>query len=119
MRYPSIKTLSAIFDDPETARGVLDGTLDPCKVSSAASDIVREARNPVPGYMLKLWALNDIGKYYGVESFRYSDDYVEYLNAGDTYVPTLFYRPDLRDRWQVSTLGDVVETLERKGYAVS
>jgi len=119
MRYPSVKTLSAIFNDPKTARGVLDGDIDPCEASRNACELESTSYHLPPFYLLQMEALNELGGFYGVESFQYSGGFIEYLNAGDTYVPTLFYRSDLRDRWQVSTLGDVVETLERKGYTVS
>jgi len=118
MRYPSIKTLSAIFDDSKTARGLIDGALDPCEVSRNACELERTSYHLPPIYLLKMEALNELGGFYGVASFEYSGGFIEYLNAGDTYAPTLFYRPDLQDRWQVSTLGDIVETLERKGYTV-
>ena len=116
MRYPSIKTLSEIFDDAKTARSIIDGTIDPCEASQSARDYERACYHAPPRYMLKLYALNDLGEFSGVESFEYSGGFVQYLNAGDTYAATLFYRTDLCDLWQVSTLGDVVETLERKGY---
>jgi len=118
MRYPSIKTLSELFDDAKTARGIIDGTIDPCEASQSAREYERTCYHAPPRYMLKLYALNELGNFYGVESVEYSGGFVEYLNAGDTYAATLLYRPDLCDRWQVSTLGDVVETLERKGYRV-
>ena len=118
MRYPSIRTLSEIFDDAKTARGIIAGSIDPCVASDAARKRELECFTLAPMLTLKLCALDELGGFFGVESFEYSDGFVEYLNAGDTYAATLLYRPDLRDRWQVSTLGDVVETLERKGYKV-
>lgn len=37
----------------------------------------------------------------------------QYLNAGDTYATTLVKRP--RGDWRISTYGDEIEALERRG----
>ena len=114
MRYPSIKTLSAIFDDPKTARGILDGSIDPESVSKAARDYVSQCYHAPPNYLVKLYALNELGDFFGVEYAEHPTQGFDYLNAGDTYAPTLVLRGP--DWYQVTTVGDVIETLERRGY---
>ena len=111
MRYPSVKTLSAIFDDPKTARGILDGSIDPTLVSEQAMLWCRSTN--MRGYE-KMLALNELGGFFGVEYAEHSTQGFYYLNAGDTYTPTLVRRGP--NRYQVTTFGDVIETLERRGY---
>jgi len=114
MRYPSIKTLSAIFDDPKTARGILDGSIDPESVSEWARDYVSKCYHHPPNYLVKMYALDQIGGFFGVEYAEHSTQGFYYLNAGDTYAPTLVRRGP--NRYQVTTIGGVIETLERQGY---
>ena len=114
MRYPSIKTLSAIFDDPKTARGILDGSIDPESVSKNARDYVSQCYNRPPDYLVKLYALDQLGGFFGVEYAEHPTQGFDYLNSGDTYAATLVRRGP--NRYQVTTLGDVIETLERRGY---
>ena len=114
MRYPSIKTLSAIFDDPKTARGILEGSIDPESVSKAARDYVTECYHLPPDYLVKLYALSQLGGFFGVEYARHPTQGFYHLNAGDTYAPTLVRRGP--NRYQVTTVGDVIETIERRGY---
>ena len=113
MRYPSIKTLSAIFDDPKTARGILDGSIDPELVSKAARDYVAQCYHAPPDYLVKLYALDELGDFFGVEYTEHPTQGFYYLNAGDTYAPTLVRRG--ANRYQVTTIGDVIETIERRG----
>ena len=49
----------------------------------------------------------------------YNEVIAHYLNTGETYTPTLIYRLDIKKRWDILSVGDLVETLEKKGYKIS
>ena len=76
----------------------------------------------------KMVALNIAMETYGVGCIRlsehdkrysvYNDVAAEYLETGDIYCPTLVYRYDIVKRWDIISVGDLVETLEHKGYRI-
>lgn len=118
IRLPSIKTLAEIFGDKaKQARAILE-TKDTREIKSPTVDDVRQnsMRNHKK-YYIKMLALSDLGGFHGVEGMASDNDYlsgefVEYLNAGDCYIPTLIY---WRGRYRVQSVGDFVETMERQG----
>lgn len=117
MRYPSVRTLSAIFgDNAKDARAILVGEKDPEEYPVVAQ-WVRECYNRPSRAELKMAALNELGEFYGVEvcfsTRSHTVPEFSYLNAGDTYAETLVrYRSGT---YRVTTWGDVVEAMERRG----
>lgn len=107
-RLPSIKTLSRVFSDPKQARAILEMSHAELSETKAGSARLRECLNPPKWYDVRMHVLNAIEPgLYGLESFQTrKGEYVEYLNAGDTYTPTLIYRAG---RYFIGTWGDIVE----------
>lgn len=79
-----------------------------------------------PDYDKKLHCLDVVLEAYGIETIRLSehdsnyrvtrDTIALYLNTGDSYTPTIIYRYDIVKKWDVLSVGDLQEILERKGY---
>lgn len=82
--------------------GIIAGTIDPLEVSAKARYLVNTCHNDPEVHVIKLFAINDILHFYGVEC-EYD---IEYCNAGDTYALTVMY---VKGYWKVSTLGDEIE----------
>lgn len=115
MNTPSIKTLSEIFyDNAKKAKFFLtcdrETLLDN---SQAAGNCELQSYGRQSTTYLRLIALDDLGEFAGVEYCETENGEVaEYLNAGDMYNGTLIL---WRGRWRVTTLGDFIETMERRG----
>lgn len=63
----------------------------------------------------KLFIANKLIGGYGVEAAQYgTNNYLLYVNTGDTYNATLLC-DQKKGRYIFSTLGDVVESMERRG----
>lgn len=116
---PSIKTLSAVFNDPKQARAILEMTRAQLIETEAGAARVRDCLNPPSTPDIRMHVLNacDAGLH-GVEAIRLRDgcDFAEYLNTGETYAPTLIR---YNGRYRVQSVGDFVETLERRGVRVN
>jgi hypothetical protein len=97
-RLPSIKTLSRVFSDAKQARRILEMGHAELSATDAGAARIAECFH----------ALNAIEPgLFGLESFQTrKGEYVEYLNAGDTYAPTLIYRAG---RYFVGCWGDIAE----------
>lgn len=114
MRKPSVKTLRQCFADAPAARRIFEMTraeLLACpELSSTGDEWCANAKN----WQLRMHALNAAGGFHGVESLQterqsngYSaDEYADYLNAGDSYLPTVIY---WRGRYRVQSVGDFIE----------
>lgn len=116
MRKPSIKTLRAAFGEnaPE-ARRIFEMSRAELERTETGAEIARGFHH---GYceslaFFRLLCLNACGGFHGVEAVRTSaDEYAEFLNAGDTYALTVIR---WRGNYRVQTLGDFIETMERRG----
>lgn len=118
-RLPSVATLAQVFADPKQARRILEMTRAELEQTEAGAARVRECLNPPATYDVRMHVLNacDAGLH-GVESISLHGgcDFAEYLNTGDTYAPTLIR---YNGRYRVQSVGDFVETLERRGVRVN
>lgn len=120
--FPSVRTLKELFKDKaKEARKIIDtrafnskGTLSlRLWKFQSVKNRVNECHR-MPGWLdLKMTALNELGEFAGTEAMERvnGEEYAEYLNAGDTYVPTLIF---WRGRWRVQCIGDFVEVMERR-----
>jgi len=116
MRYPSIKTLAYVFEDPKRARDILTlGPRDPKGARSVPgvnehfSDCYRAPS--VVDVKLQALAMLDPGLH-GVENIvTPQGQHAEYLNSGDTYTTTLIF---WCGQYRVQSLGDFIETMERQ-----
>lgn len=119
MRTPSINTLSSIFDEnaKQAKRALTCDREELLEWSNAAYECQRSSYGKQSTNYLRLVALNNLGDFFGVECIecnngQYEGTYAYYLNAGDMYCGTLIL---WQGRWSVTTLGDFVETMERRG----
>lgn len=90
---PSIKTLATIFaDNAKKARAILEMDKNELLDLPENDHFVRSSYNTPSHDALILNALNELGDFHGVEAISNDDgEYLEYLNAGDTYAGTLIY----------------------------
>jgi hypothetical protein len=114
MRLPSTKTLDQAF--PGHGRRLREALESNRTVREHPAAIARrdECLNPPSLLDQRLHTLNAIAETHGVEYIAHRDDTMrdnyglEYLNTGDTYIPTLIYDHS-KDRWIVGCWGDIVE----------
>jgi hypothetical protein len=114
MRLPSIKTLSAVFNDAKQARAILEMSRAQLLALPAGEARARGCYNPPKTYDLRMHCLTAIDEgLHGLESMESTGgEYAQFLNTGDTYAPTLIY---WRGAYRVQSVGDFVETQERAG----
>ncbi|HET8704949.1 MAG TPA: hypothetical protein VFM46_01500 [Pseudomonadales bacterium] len=115
MNKPSVKTLREVFGDKaKQARRVLEMTRAAMLDTQEGVEIAARFFGRVDTEHLRMLILCRVGFFEcGVESIGSSaGEYADYLNAGDTYAPTVIY---WRGRYRVQSLGDFVETMERQG----
>jgi hypothetical protein len=107
MNKPSIKTLSRVFTDPKRAREILDMGRAELESLPAGFRRVSECYHSPKTYDIRMECLNEIEpRLYGLECFDTRKGPCFYLNAGDTYTPTLIY---FQGRYSVTCWGDIAE----------
>ncbi len=111
-RLPSIKTLTPVFGDrAKEARELLEG-----KRKTRGYESVRDWECQCcnrPSYQERLMcALAEIGEFCGVEYLSNNRTDIAYLNAGDTYAPTLLI---VNGVVRVGCLADVLERVHIYG----
>lgn len=109
MRTPSVKTLSAVFTDAREAKRILTMDYAQLRQLPAAQERIAECLHPPKKWDVRMHCLNAIEPgLHGLESAQTAsgDEWAEYLNAGDSYAPTLIY---WRGNYRVQSLGDFVE----------
>ncbi len=117
-RKPSVKTLSQCFDDSSAARRIFEMTRAELLSLPVCAARHRECHNSPKTWDLRMHALNECGGFHGIESIEtvarsngYSaDEYAGYLNAGDSYAPTVIY---WRGNYRVQSVGDFIERAQR------
>lgn len=119
-RLPSIKTLRAVFAEraPE-ARRILEMRRDQLEAHPVGAARLAECYHAPTTLDLRMTVLNSLDSgLHGVGAFdighRNGDaNTVWYLNAGDTYAPTLVFWDG---RYRVESWVNRVEILERQGW---
>lgn len=113
MKLPSIKTLSQVFDNPKQARAVLEMTHEQLRAHPAGSARITECYHAPKWYDVRMHVLDSLDNgLYGLESIQSTNgEYADYLNAGDTYNPTVIY---WRGSYRVQSIGDFIETMQRQ-----
>lgn len=114
---PSVRTLALLTGERHAAlalRRLLDGRADPLDVSEDARRWDRSCFHRPGRAALTMEAANELLGGYGVEAVEGEDGNVlfTYVNMGDTYVLTLVRHGG---RYLVTSWGDLVERLERRG----
>lgn len=115
MRIPSIKTLREVFADkaPE-ARRIMEMNRAELEALPAGAERVRECFGRPDMLDLRMHCLNALDSgLFGLESFETrkrdlwgNPEYCYYLNAGDTYAPTVI---NFRGSYRVASWGDIAE----------
>ena len=116
MRLPSIKTLSAICDNPKEIRKIFEMSRAQLLQTEAGAARAAECYGPIGTAYLRMYVLNaEIDGTHGVECMATGcDEWATYLNTGDSYAPTIIY---WRGNYRVQSIGDFVEIQERNGVA--
>ncbi len=121
-RVPSVAKLADVFKiDDDTARlvrRVLHGEIDPCEACDRTAAWVRQCYHDPPWDAQAQHAADALLEGHGIEAVWGDDEMVPactYSNQGDTYTATLVFRGN---RAELTTLGDIVESLERRGVEV-
>ena len=105
---PSIRTLREVFGDrAREARRVLEMNRSQLEALPYCAARLRDFYHPPRVWELRMMALDFLAGTYGVEAFQTRDgSWCEYLNAGDTYAPTLLR---FRGNYRVGCWGDIAE----------
>ena len=113
MRKPSIKTLSSICENPKAVRAVFEMTREQLRETEAGAARCADCYHAPKTYDIRLHVLNNVAGFHGVEAMQTGNGrYADYLNAGDSYAPTIIYWDG---QYRVQSIGDFVETMERRG----
>ena len=115
LRSPSINTLRSIFgDNAKQAKALLLMSRYQLVTTPAGMRRFNECHHNPTTQDIRMECLNDLGGFYGVEVLDTKKGECMYLNAGDTYTPTLV-------RWngayRVACWGDIVERHGVADYA--
>ena len=104
---PSVRTLRAVFGDNATqARKVLEMSFaELCSTVHGAARVAECYHTPTVSDV-RMHVLDALAGTHGVESFDTRAGWCDYLNAGDTYAPTLVR---FKGRYRVTTWGDIAE----------
>lgn len=105
---PSVRTLRAVFgENAKKARAILEMSRVELEALPEGAARIQECFNSPHTSDLRMTCLNALAGTHGVEGFHTKrGEWVEYLNAGDAYAPTLV---NYRGRYRVACWGDIVE----------
>lgn len=107
MRTPSIKTLRLIFgDNAKQAKALLTMSRYQLIDTPIGQARYQEFYHRPTTADIRMECLNALGNFHGVEGFDTRKGLCMYLNAGDTYTPTLIY---FDGSYRVACWGDVAE----------
>ena len=107
IRSPSIKALKPIFgDNAMQAKTLLTMTRAQLIQTPVGAARVAECYHAPSTQNIRMECLNALGNFDGVEGFNTNKGQCLYLNAGDTYAPTLVR---FNCAYRVACWGDVAE----------
>ena len=107
MKTPSIKRLELLFgEDAKNAKFLLTMTRSELLQVPAGIALLAQCHNLPMTSDIRMECLNALGGFHGVEGFETKKGYCIYLNAGDTYAPTLL---KFNGNYIISTWGDIAE----------
>jgi hypothetical protein len=107
LRSPSIKSLRAIFGENATrAKALLRMNREQLLRTPIGAARVAECYNPPTTQDIRMECLNELGNFYGVECLETKKGECMYLNAGDTYTPTLVR---FNNAYCIACWGDIAE----------
>lgn len=107
-RSPSIKSLESAFPGKgKELKTIFRMSREQLESLPAGEKRVRECYNPPDTSDIRLCCLDACAETCGVESFQTKrGEWVEYLNAGETYAPTIIR---FRGNYRVECWGDIAE----------
>ena len=107
LRSPSIKALRSIFgDNAKAAKELLCMTREQLLRTETGKARASQCYNPPLTQDIRMECLNALGGFHGVEAFDTKKGVCMYLNAGDTYAPTLVR---FKGAYRLSSWGDIAE----------
>ena len=107
LRSPTIKSLKTIFgENAPRAKSLLRMNRDQLLRTPIGAARAAECYNPPSTQDIRMECLNALGDFHGVEGFETHRGWCLYLNAGDTYTPTLV-RFNLS--YRIACWGDIAE----------
>lgn len=107
LRTPSIKALRSIFgENAKKAKELLTMSREQLTHTPEGAARVAECYHPPLTQDIRMTCLNALGGFHGVEGFETKKGICMYLNAGDTYTPTLVR---FRGSYRITSWGDIAE----------
>jgi len=107
LRSPSIKALRSIFgDNAKQAKALLLMNREQLLRTAVGKARADECYHPPTTQDIRMECLNALGGFYGVECFDTRKGLCMYLNAGDTYTPTLVR---FMSSYRIACWGDIAE----------
>ena len=107
IRSPSIKALRSIFgENAKRAKELLTMTRGQLISTPEGKARVHECYYPPTTQDIRMTCLNALGGFHGVEGFDTKRGECMYLNAGDTYTPTLVR---FQGSYRITSWGDIAE----------
>ena len=105
LRSPSIKSLSTIFgDNAKQAKALLLMSREQLLRTPVGAARVAECYHAPTTQDIRMECLNTLGDFHGVEGFDTKRGECLYLNAGDTYTPTLVR---FNGAYRIASWGDI------------
>ena len=107
LRSPSIQSLRTIFgDNAKQAKALLLMTRAQLLRTPVGAARVAECYHAPTTQDIRMECLNALGDFHGVEGFDTKRGECLYLNAGDTYTPTLVR---FNGAYRIASWGDIAE----------
>lgn len=107
LRSPSIKSLRILFgENAKQAKALLTMTRAQLERTDVGVARVAECYHPPTTQDIRMECLNALGDFHGVEAFDTPKGECMYLNAGDTYTPTLVR---FGGSYRIACWGDIAE----------
>ena len=107
LRSPSIKTLKIIFgENAARAKAILRMNRYQLIATPVGMRQFNDCYHPLTTQDIRMECLNELGDFSGVEWFDTKKGGCMYLNAGDTYTPTLVRHNGV---YRVASWGDIAE----------
>ena len=107
LRSPSIKALQALFgDNAKQAKALLTMNREQLLRTPVGKARAAECYHAPSTQDIRMECLNALGHFHGVEGLDTKKGECLYLNAGDTYTPTLVR---FNGAYRITTWGDIVE----------
>jgi len=107
LRSPSISALKTLFgENAPRAKALLRMNRDQLLRTPIGAARAAECYHPPSTQDIRMECLNVLGEFHGVEGFDTKNGECLYLNAGDTYTPTLIR---FGSSYRITTWGDIAE----------